>query len=54
MIATNDARDLDNIEVTISLATDKTRPQEILIRVRLPDRSVTALMADGSVQALPR
>jgi hypothetical protein len=29
-------------------------PQAILMRARLPDGSVSALMADGSVQGLPR
>ncbi|MEJ0089403.1 MAG: hypothetical protein WDM80_06630 [Limisphaerales bacterium] len=41
-------------DVTISLKTDEADPQAILMRARLPDGSVTALMADGSVQGLPR
>lgn len=53
-IAANDVRAFDGMDVTISLTADETRPQEILIRVRMPDGSVTALLADGSVQGLPR
>ena len=44
-IAASDVRALDGMEVTISLSADETHPQEILMRVRLPD---------GSVQQLPR
>jgi len=53
-IAASDVRAFDGMDVTISLTADETRPQEILIRVRLPDGSVTALLADGSVQGLPK
>jgi len=53
-VAASDVRALDGMEVTISLVADETRPQDILIRVRLPDGSVIAAMADGSAQQLPR
>jgi len=53
-IAANDVRAFDGMDVTISLTADETRPQEILIRVRMPDGSMTAVLADGSVQGLPR
>jgi hypothetical protein len=51
-IAASDVRAFDGMDVTISLTSDESHPQEILIRVRLPDGSVTAAMADGSVQGL--
>ena len=53
-VAASDVQAFDGMEVTISLVADETRPQEILIRVRLPDGSVIAAMADGSAQQLPR
>jgi len=51
-ISASEVRAFDGMEVTISLTVDAARPEEILMRVRLPDGSVTALMADGSVQGL--
>jgi hypothetical protein len=51
-ISASDVRAFDGMEVTISLKADEANPQEILMRVRLPDGSLTALMADGSVQGL--
>ncbi len=53
-IAAADLRAFDGMDVTISLTADEARPQEILIRVRMPDGSVTALLADGSIQGLRR
>ena len=47
-----DVRAFDGMEVTISLTADETRPQDILIRVRLPDGTVLAGMADGSASQL--
>jgi len=51
-VAASDVRAFDGMDVTISLTADESHPQEILMRIRLPDGSVTALMADGSVQGL--
>ena len=51
-VAGSDVRAFDGMDVTISLLADKAQPQEVLMRVRLPDGTVTALMADGSVQGL--
>lgn len=51
-IAASDVRAFEGMDVTISLKANETKPQEILMRVRLPDGSVTALLADGSVQGL--
>jgi len=48
-VAASDVQAFDGMEVMISLAADETRPQEILIRVRLPDGSVIVQMADGSI-----
>ena len=42
------------LEVTVSLTADETRPQQILIRARLPDGYELAVFADGSVQQLKR
>ena len=51
-IAGSDVRAFDGMDVTISLSTDDHHPQETLMRVRWPNGTVTALMADGSVQGL--
>src|SRR5262245_39071986 len=51
-IAASDARAFDGIELTISLTADESLPQEIFIRARLPDGSLMAVLADGSVQGL--
>jgi hypothetical protein len=53
-LAAGDVHAFDGMEVTISLKADAANPQEVLIRVRFSDGSVTALMADGSVQSLRR
>ncbi len=53
-IAASDVRAFDGMEVTISLAADETRPQKILIRVRLPDGTVIAGLADGSAQQIAK
>ena|SRR3989442_285649 len=52
-LGSEDIRGLEGRDVTVSLATDETRPQKIWIRVRAADYD-TALMADGSVLQLPR
>ena len=49
-IAAKEVQAFDGMEVTISLATDKTRAAEVLIRVRLPDGSEIAQLTDGSIQ----
>ncbi len=51
-IVAHDVRAFDGMEVALSLAVDEAHPQQILIRVRLPDGSVIASRADGSVQSL--
>ena len=53
-IAAADVRAFGNTEVTISLIVDETRPQDILIRARLPDGRVIAMFGDGSSQQLAR
>jgi len=53
-VAFGDVQAFDGMELTISLAADETRPQEILIRVRLPNGSVIAQLADGSIQQVTR
>jgi len=53
-IAAGDLRAFDGMDVPISLTAGEARPREILIRVRMPDGRVAALLADGSVQGLRR
>ena len=53
-IGAEDVRVFDGMDVTISLTADETRPQEILIRVRMPDGHVMSALADGSAQQLRR
>jgi len=48
-ISASEVRAFDGMDVTLSPSTEQTRPQDVLIRVRLPDGSVTALLVDGSV-----
>ena len=52
-ISASDVRAFDGMEVTVFLIAHETRPQNILMHVRMPDGSMAALMADGSVQSLP-
>jgi hypothetical protein len=49
-----DIRGLEDRDVTVSLSADETMPQMILIRVHSTDGFDIALMADGSVQGLPK
>jgi hypothetical protein len=53
-IASSDVPAFDGMEFSFSLTPNETRPQDILIRVRLPDGSVIAQLGDGSIQQLPR
>jgi len=53
-ITGNDVGAFEGMDVTIALSVDETRPQDILMRVRMPDGRVVILHADGSAeQALP-
>ena len=45
-----DVRGFEGMEVEISLSPDETRSSGILVRARLPDGTVEAVMGDGSVQ----
>lgn len=49
-----DIRGLEDRDVTVSISADETTPQMIWIRVRPTVGNDICLMADGSVQALPR
>jgi len=51
-LSTADVRGFDGVEVTFSLTTEESRPQQIMIRARLPDGREIAQLADGSVQQL--
>jgi hypothetical protein len=47
-----DVRAFDGMEVTFSLSVDESRPQQIMIRARLPDGREIEQLADGAVQQL--
>jgi len=47
-VAAKDVRAFEGMGVTISLTADATRPQDILIRIRLADGTVLAGLGDGS------
>lgn len=49
-----DIRGLEDRDVTVSLSADETSPQTVLIRVHSTDGFDIVLMADGSVQGLPK
>jgi hypothetical protein len=53
-LATNDVRAFEGMDVAISLAASEDYPSSILMSARLPDGSVTALLADGSVAQMSR
>ncbi len=53
-IAAGDVHAFDGMEVTISLHADEADPQDIVMQARMPDGSVVALIADGSVASLSR
>lgn len=46
----SDVRSFDDLQVTISLKFDETRPQDSLMSVRFPDGGEVIALADGSVQ----
>ena len=49
-----DIRGLEDGDVTVSLTASETNPSAVLIRVRTSDGSDMVLLADGSIQGLPR
>jgi hypothetical protein len=49
-----EVRGLEGRDVTVSLSADETTPEMILIRVHSTVGFDIALMADGSVQGLPK
>ncbi len=49
-ISSNSVRAFEGMEVKIWLGVSEAQPQEVLMSARLPDGSVTATLADGSVQ----
>jgi hypothetical protein len=53
-IAARDDVAFKGMEVTISLHADEADPQAVLMRARLADGSVVALIADGSVQSFAK
>jgi hypothetical protein len=53
-ISAEDVRAFDGVEVTIYPAAGNGNPQAILVRARMPDGTRIAVLADGSVQQLPK
>lgn len=54
LLAEADVAGFAGLDLNVSLAVDETRPQEVLIRARLPDGQEVVALADGSVQQLRR
>ena len=50
LVAESDVSGFAGMEVTVSLNGNKSRPQEMLIRVGMADGREIAALADGSVQ----
>ena len=50
LLTEGDVRGFAGMEVTVSLTADGSRPQEVLVRARLPDGNEIVALADGSVQ----
>ena len=53
-LGTNDVRAFEGTEVTFQLDSDLTRPQEVMIRVKLRDGTQMVLLGDGSVQRVSK
>lgn len=53
-ITAEDVRTFDGMDVTFYLTIDATNPQEVLIRVKLPDGEQMVVLVDGSVKQLPK
>lgn len=49
-----DVPGLAGLDVTIALKPEETRPQDVLVRVRLPSGDELVTLADGSVQQIGR
>jgi hypothetical protein len=49
-ISSNNVHAFDGLETRVWLAANPGMPQSVLISARLPDGSVSAVLADGSVQ----
>ena len=49
-----DVRGFAGLEVSVSLSANESRPQEVLVRARLPDGREIVALADGSVQQMPK
>jgi hypothetical protein len=47
------AQRFDGSEIVVSQTRDERRPQDMLVRLRLRDGHLIALLVDGSVQQLP-
>ena len=54
LLADSDVTGFAGMEVTVSLTADESRPQEVLIRARMPDGHEIVALADGSVQQLAK
>jgi len=51
LVTEADVSGFEGMEVSVSLTADESRPQEVLIRVRMPDGHEVVALADGSVHS---
>jgi hypothetical protein len=51
-LASDDVRAFEGMDVVFFTTSDEAQPPPMLARVRMPDGTLTCLMADGSVQGL--
>ena len=51
LLAEADVTGFTGMDVTVSLTTDESRPEEVLIRARMPDGREVVTLADGSVRS---
>lgn len=49
----SDVSGLDGLDVTVNLLADPRRPQDVLLRARLPGGEEMVTLVDGTVQQIP-
>ncbi len=54
LLSEADVSGFAGLEVSVSLSANESRPQEVLVRARLPDGREIVALADGSVQQMPK
>ena len=50
LLSEGDVSGFSGMEVSVNLSADESRPQDILVRARLPDGAEIVALGDGSVQ----